>query len=98
MEQSEARLNTQISSLTENLTAARKEAEDAQKKMKEAEDKLTVSEKQIDNVRGEVAGEILRCSIIYCYTLFLLGRAWLAQLVRSLPSYYKVCSSIPALP
>ena len=57
MEQNEARLNIQISSLTENLAAARAEAATAQKKTSEAEEKLIESEKQVDSVRGEVAGE-----------------------------------------
>lgn len=56
-EQTEARLNIQISSLNENLTAARTEAEKCQQQTKETETKLAVAEKRNDDLKGEIAGE-----------------------------------------
>lgn len=56
-EQAEARLNIQISSLNENLTAARTEAEKCQQQTKETETKLAVAEKRNDDLKGDIAGE-----------------------------------------
>ena len=56
-EQTEARLNIQISSLNENLTAARTEAEKYQQQTKETETKLEAAEKRNDDLKGEIAGE-----------------------------------------
>lgn len=56
-EQTEARLNIQISSLNENLAAARTEAEKFQQETKQTEEKLSEAEKRNDELKGEVAGE-----------------------------------------
>ena len=56
-EQTEARLNIQISSLNENLSAARAEAEAIQRKTRETELKATAAEKQCDDLRGDIAGK-----------------------------------------
>ena len=56
-EQTEARLNIQISSLNENLTAARTEAEKYQQQTRETETKLEAAEKRNDDLKGEIAGE-----------------------------------------
>ena len=56
-EQTEARLNIQISSLNENLAAARTEAEKYQQQTKETENKLEEADKRNDDLKGEIAGE-----------------------------------------
>ena len=56
-EQTEARFNIQISSLNENLAAARSEAEKFQQETRESGEKLAEAEKRIDDFKGEVAGE-----------------------------------------
>lgn len=53
-EQTEARLNIQISSLTENLSAARAEAEKLQQETRATEEKLTEAEKRNDDLKGEM--------------------------------------------
>lgn len=58
-EQTEARLNIQVSSLTENLSAARAEAEKIQDEKRGTEEKLLKTEKRIDEYKGEMAGERL---------------------------------------
>lgn len=58
-EQTEARLNIQVSSLTENLSAARAEAEKIQDEKRGTEEKLLETEKRIDEYKGEMAGERL---------------------------------------
>lgn len=54
-EQTEARLNIQVSSLTENLSAARAEAEKIQDEKRGTEEKLLETEKRIDEYKGEIA-------------------------------------------
>lgn len=56
-EQTEARFNIQISSLNENLAAARSEAEKFQQEKRETGEKLAKAEKQNDDLKGEVAGK-----------------------------------------
>lgn len=56
-EQTEARLNIQISSLNENLAAARAEAQKYQQETKETQEKLEQAEKRNDDLKGETAGE-----------------------------------------
>ena len=56
-EQTEARLNIQISSLNENLAAARTEAEKFQEETRDTGEKLAQAEKRNDDLKGEVAGE-----------------------------------------
>ena len=58
-EQTEARLNIQISSLNENLTAARTEAEKFQQQTREAGAKLSEAEKRNDDLKGEIAGNVI---------------------------------------
>ena len=54
----ETRLNIQISSLNENLAAARTEAEKFQQETREAEEKLADAEKRNDDLQGEIAGKV----------------------------------------
>ena len=54
--QTEAGLNIQISSLNENLAAARTEAKKCQQQTKETETKLEAAEKGSDDLKGEIAG------------------------------------------
>ena len=56
-EQMETRLNIQISSLNENLAAARTEAEKFQQETREAGEKLADAEKRNDDLQGEIAGK-----------------------------------------
>ena len=57
-EQMETRLNIQISSLNENLAAARTEAEKFQQETREAGEKLADAEKRNDDLQGEIAGKV----------------------------------------
>lgn len=56
LEQTEARLNIQISSLKENLECARKDAEKAEKRKCEAEEKVKAAQNDSNDLRGEIAG------------------------------------------
>ena len=55
-EQTEARL-IQISSLNENLTAARTESQKFQQQTRETETQLASAEKRNGDLKGEIAGE-----------------------------------------
>ena len=61
----ETRLNIQISSLNENLAAARTEAEKFQQETREAGEKLADAEKRNDDLQGEIAGKV------FCDKVFL---------------------------
>ena len=54
----ETRLNIQISSLNENLAAARTEAEKFQQETREAGEKLADAENRNDDLQGEIAGKV----------------------------------------
>ena len=63
----ETRLNIQISSLNENLAAARTEAEKFQQETREAGEKLADAETRNDDLQGEIAGKV------FCVKKYYLG-------------------------
>ena len=58
-EESEARFNMEIRSLKENLLGSRKEIDSRQSKIDELQNAISGMEKEKENLRGDVAGEIL---------------------------------------
>ena len=59
-QQSEARLGMEITSLKENLHGGRKELESKEKKLKEANQMNVRLEKEKDDLRGDIAGKVLK--------------------------------------
>ena len=59
-EESEARLNMEIRSLKENLLGSRKEIDSRQSRIDELQNAISSVEKEKENLRGDVAGKILR--------------------------------------
>ena len=58
-QQSEARLGIEITSLKENLHGGRKELEMKEKKLKEANQMNVRLEKEKDDLKGDIAGQVL---------------------------------------